>query len=227
MKRGAIHQLQAIESEMKTESLAYMDSLRKKALALVWVGEIWNLVELGVALWAGIGAGSIALLAYGLDSLIELFVGAVLIWHLRHEWEHREPIAERKVLRLVGVTFFLLAGYIVFHSMATMVGWFAEPRPSVAGITLVLASALVMTVLFFWKKSIAQKMGSRALRAEAIESLMCDLQDLTLLVGLGLNALWGWWWADPLAALALIPFLVKEGWEAVFERKEDEGNSRE
>ena len=210
------------ENEMKTESLASSNSLRKIALALVWAGEIWNLVELGVALWAGVRAESIALLAYGLDSLIELFAGAVLIWHLGHEWKHGEPAAERKALRLVGATFFLLAGYIAFHSLATMAGWFAEPRPSVPGIVLVVASAAVMTVLFFWKRNIAQKMGSRALRAEAAESLMCDLQDLTLLVGLGLNALWGWWWADPLAALALIPFLVREGWEAMGEREEDE-----
>ena len=78
-----------------------------------------------------------------------------------------------------------------------------------------VASALVMTLLYFRKTDIARKLGSPALRAEAVESLVCDLQDLTLLVGLGANALWGWWWADPLAALALIPFLLREGWEAV------------
>jgi len=84
------------------------------------------------------------------------------------------------------------------------------------GIILVIASALVMTVLFWAKSRIAKRLGSRALRAEALESLVCDLQDLTVLLGLGLNALLGWWWADPVAALALIPFLLKEGWEAVF-----------
>jgi len=200
---------------------AYVNSLRKKALVLVWIGEIWNLVEFGVALWSGLGAGSIALLGYSFDGLIELFAGGVLIWHLTHEWRGAEEGAgERKALKLVGITFFLLAAYIAFQATATLAGWFAEPQESVPGIALVVASAVVMTVLFFWKTDIARKIGSRALRAEAVESLMCDLQDLTLLVGLGLNALWGWWWADPLAALALIPFLLKEGQEAVFEREE-------
>jgi len=83
------------------------------------------------------------------------------------------------------------------------------------GIFLVVASAIVMTTLFLGKTRIAKKLGSRALRAEAVESLMCDLQDLTLLFGLGLNALFGWWWMDPVAALLLIPFLLKEGWESI------------
>ena len=172
-----------------------------------------------MALWAGASAGSIALLAYGLDAFIELFAGGVLIWRLGQEWKQEEDeAAERKALRLVGVTFFLLAAYILVQSSATLLGWLAEPRESPVGIALVIASALVMTVLYFGKTGIARKLGSPALRAEAVQSLVCDLQDLTLLVGLGANALWGWWWADPLAALALIPFLVREGREAVFER---------
>jgi len=89
----------------------------------------------------------------------------------------------------------------------------SEPQESVTGIVLVIASAVVMTFLFWAKSRTAKKLGSSALRAEAMESLMCDLQDLTVLFGLGLNALLGWWWADPVAALALIPFMLKEGWE--------------
>ena len=169
-----------------------------------------------MALWSGLAAGSIALLAFGLDSLIELFAGGVLIWRLGKEWKgEQEEEAERKALRLVGATFFLLASYILLQASATLLGWLAEPRESAVGIVLVVASALIMTVLYFGKTSIAKKLSSPALRAEAVESLVCDLQDLTLLVGLGANALWGWWWADPLAALALIPFLLREGWEAV------------
>src|SRR3990172_2478312 len=101
-------------------------------------------------------------------------------------------------------------------------GWLEEPRESVAGIALVVASALVMTWLYLGKMRIARRLGSGALRAEAVESLMCDLQDLTLLLGLGSNALWGWWWADPVAALALIPWLLKEGWESVFSKEKEE-----
>jgi len=174
-----------------------------------------------VALWSGVAAGSIALLAYGLDALIELFAGGVLIWRLGQEWKQEEDeAAERKALRLVGVTFFFLALYILVQSSATLLGWLAEPRESPVGIALVVASALVMTVLYFGKTGIARKLASPALRAEAVQSLVCDLQDLTLLVGLGANALWGWWWADPLAALALIPILLREGREAVFERRD-------
>jgi len=194
------------------------EALRRRALRLVWIGELWNVLEAGVALWSGVAAGSIALLAFGLDSLIELFAGGVLIWRLGKEWRgEQEEKAERKALRLVGATFFLLAGYILLQASATLLGWLGEPKESPVGIALVIASALVMTVLYFGKTSIARRLGSPALRAEAVESLVCDLQDLTLLVGLGANALWGWWWADPLAALALIPFLLREGWESVFE----------
>lgn len=157
-----------------------------------------------------------ALLAYGLDSVIEIFAGFVLIWRLGREWGHREEqAAERRALKLVGLTFFLLAAYVLFQASATLLGWLAEPKESLVGILLVVASAAVMTCLYWAKSSIAKKLGSRALRAEAVESLVCDLQDLTVLVGLGLNALMGWWWADPVAALALVPLLLKEGQEAL------------
>jgi len=199
--------------EITKESL-YKQELRRRALSLVWIGEVWNALEFGVALWAGINAGSIALLAYGFDGLIELFAGAVMIWRLNQE-EKTETSAEKKALKLIGIPFFLLSGYILVQAVATLLGWFAEPRESLVGIILVVASAVVMTILYFWKTNLAKKLGSLALRAEAKQSLVCDLQDLTLLVGLGANALWGWWWADPVAALTLIPWLLKEGWEAV------------
>jgi len=203
--------------EKDAESVVGRDSLRRRALLLVWVGEAWNLLEAGVALWSAVSAASVALLAYGLDSLIEIFAGLVLIWRLGREWKQAdEEAAERRALRLVGFTFFLLAAYVLVQSSVTLVGWLPEPRQSLVGIVLVLASAVVMSVLFWWKSRIAGRLGSRALRAEAVESLVCDLQDLTVLLGLGLNVAVGWWWADPVAALALIPFLLREGWEAVF-----------
>jgi len=147
---------------------------------------------------------------------VELFAGVVLIWRLRGEWTgHEEAAAERRALRLVGFTFFLLSIYIAVQATATLLGYSARPNPSLPGIILVIASAVAMTILYVWKIDVAKRLGSRALRAEAVESLVCDVQDLTVLAGLGLNALWGWWWADPLAALALIPLLLKEGWEAV------------
>jgi divalent metal cation (Fe/Co/Zn/Cd) transporter len=191
------------------------DALRRKALILVWVGFAWNFFEAGIALWSGYIADSVALLAFGLDSLVEIFAGAVLIWRLRKEETQQEEEAENKALKLVGFTFFILAVYVVFQSLATLTGFFVEPQQSIVGIILVVASAILMTALFWGKTRIAKKLGSRALRGEAVESLMCDLQDLTLLFGLGLNTLFGWWWADPVAALLLIPFLLKEGWESI------------
>jgi divalent metal cation (Fe/Co/Zn/Cd) transporter len=191
------------------------NTLRRKALILVWLGFLWNFLEAGVALWSGFIANSVALLAFGLDSLVEIFAGAILIWRLSVEEKQQEEEAESKALKLVGATFFLLAIYVLFQSLAPLTGFLVEPQQSMVGIILVVASSVVMTVLFLEKTRIAKKLGSRALRAEAVESLMCDLQDLTVLFGLGLNALFGWWWADPVAALLLIPFLLKEGWESI------------
>lgn len=196
-----------------------LDRLRRTGLLLVWVGLLWNLVEAGVALWSGVKASSGALLGFGLDSLIELFAGSVLIWHLSREWKGEEEnrASEERAHRLLGVTFFLLAAFILAQSIAILLGWLPQPDESITGIVLVVVSAVLMFGLYAGKTRIARSLGSRALRAEAVESLICDIQDLTLLVGLGLNAVVGWWWADPIAALLLIPWLVKEGREAFSE----------
>jgi len=188
--------------------------LRNKALILVWIGEIWNVFEATIAIWAGLLAGSVALLAFGLDSIIELFAGAVMIWRFLKEHENQETKAEQKALRLIGLTFFFLAAFIVFQSIATLMGYYQTPQVSIPGIFITISSAVLMTVLFFYKTRIAKKIGSRALRAEAYESLICDLQDLIVLVGLGLNGLFGWWWTDPIMALVLVPLLIKEGLES-------------
>jgi divalent metal cation (Fe/Co/Zn/Cd) transporter len=182
-------------------------------LVLVWIGEVWNVFEAVVALWSAWVASSVALLAFGLDSIIELFAGAVLIWRFQKENSDESP-TERKALRLVGITFFLLSAFIIFQSTTTFLGYFSQPQDSFTGIFITIASAVLMTILFFFKKNIAFHLGSRALRAEAYESLICDLQDLLVVAGLGLNILLGWWWADPLMAVALVPLLLKEGVEA-------------
>ena len=189
-------------------------SLRRTALILVLVGLLWNAVEAVVAFWAGIQAVSVAMLAFGLDSIIELFAGGVLVWRLRTERDEEEAeTAEKRAQRLLGLSFFLLAGYVFLHSGASLMGWLPEPEPSLAGIAIVVASAVVMSALYVGKMRIAARMQSRSLRAEAMESLFCDLQDLAVLVGIGLNSLFAWWWADPVAALVLVPFFVKEGRE--------------
>lgn len=188
--------------------------LKKKALLLVWIGEVWNVLEATIAIWAALIAGSVALWAFGLDSLIELFAGAAMIWRFWKDKEDNQGDKEKTALRLIGVTFFLLSTFILFQSIATLLGYFAPPKESILGILITISSAILMTILFVYKTRIAKKIGSRALRAEAYQSLICDLQDLIVLAGLGLNLILGWWWADPVMALSLIPFLIKEGLEA-------------
>ena len=191
-----------------------LDTLRRTALILVFAGLLWNLVEAGVGLWAGVQAGSVALLAFGLDSIVELFAGGVLVWRLRADQNgHNEDAAEKSAQRLLGLTFFLLAAYIALHSGANLLGWIPEPEPSIAGVAIVIASAVVMSGLYIGKMRIATRMQSWSLRAEAMETLFCDIQDLTILVGLALNAMLSWWWADPVSSWILIPFLINEGRE--------------
>lgn len=192
-----------------------MEQLKKQALLFVWIGEIWNAMEVAVALWYGIEASSVALIAFGLDSVIELFAGAVLIWRLQSSFkEKQEEVAEKKAKKLVGVTFFVLAVYVLFHSLASLFGLFPEPKTSIPGIILIIASAALMTFLYFRKTALAKKLNSPSLKAEAKQALFCDLQDLPVIIGLGANLLFGWWWADPVVALVLIPLIVKEGREA-------------
>ena len=191
-----------------------LDTLRRTALILVIAGLLWNLVEAGVGLWAGLQTGSVALLAFGLDSIAELLAGGILVWRLRAEQGgHEEEAAERRAQKLLGLTFFLLAAYVALHSGANLLGWLPEPEPSIAGVAIVIASAVVMSGLYIGKMRIATQMQSWSLRAEAMETLFCDIQDLTILIGLALNALLSWWWADPVSSWILIPFLINEGRE--------------
>jgi len=193
----------------------------EKALIAEYVTVGWNVIEGIVAIMAGIIAGSIALIGFGLDSYIEVASGIVLIWRLRKHGfaDEEEEVAEKRAVLFVGVTFLLLAFYVTFESGKKLL--FQEhPDESIIGIILAIVSLIVMPVLAFYKKKIATEINSRALRADALETLACSYLSLTLVVGLGANALFGWWWADPLAALAMVYFLVREGWEAVEEGRE-------
>jgi divalent metal cation (Fe/Co/Zn/Cd) transporter len=178
----------------------------------------WNIIEGIVAIAAGVIAGSIALVGFGLDSYIEVASCSVLIWRLRkHGFDGEdEEAAEKKAILFVGATFFLLAVYVLYESGKKL--YFQErPEESLIGIILAAVSLIVMPFLALYKKKIAVEIDSRALRADALETLACSYLSLTLLLGLGANYLFGWWWADPVAALAMIYFLLKEGWEAVRE----------
>lgn len=189
--------------------------MRQKALFLEYFTVGWNLVEGVIAIVAGVLAGSIALIGFGLDSYIEIASAVVLIWRLRKQGEEEE-LAERRAIFVVGVTFFALALYVTYES-ATKLIFHEQPAESLVGILLAIVSLIVMPLLAWQKRKVAAQLQSRALAADALETLACSYLSLTLLLGLGLNAWMGWWWADPLAALAMVYFLIREGWEALEE----------
>ncbi len=195
----------------------------RRALLAEYFTVGWNIVEGVVAVTAGVLAGSIALVGFGLDSYIEVASGLVLIWRLRKHGfsdQEEEEAAEKRAILFVGATFVLLALYVLYESGKKL--YFHEhPQESLLGIILAIVSLIVMPVLALYKKKIAAEINSRALRADALETLACSYLSLTLLLGLGANALFGWWWADPVAALAMIYFLVREGVEAIQEGRED------
>jgi divalent metal cation (Fe/Co/Zn/Cd) transporter len=180
---------------------------------------VYNAVEAIIALWAGARAGSIALVGFGFDSIIELAAAAVVLWRFSVEarGSGAEAIerAERRVHRFVGLTFFLLAAYVLLQSAWDL--WAREaPSESLVGIVVAAISLVVMPLVAMWKLRVADAIGSASLRAEAKETIACSYLSFCLLAGLAANALAGWWWADPVAALLMVPWLIregKEGWE--------------
>ncbi len=192
-------------------------------LSLVVLTMAYNAVEAGLALWAGVRAASVVLVGFGLDSIIEFAAAGVLLWRLSLESrdvpEERLELAEERVHRFVGLTFFLLAAYVVGQALWTF--WSVDaPAESLLGIILAIASLIVMPLVSWGKFRAAREIGSAALRAEAKETLACSYLSFTLLLGLATNALFGWWWADPAAALVMVPWLIHEGREG-FERADE------
>jgi divalent metal cation (Fe/Co/Zn/Cd) transporter len=169
----------------------------------------WNSLEAIIAIAAGVAAGSIALIGFGVDSVIESSSGAVLLWRL-FAGEERERLA----LKLVGVSLLALAAYVAFDAIKSLI--FQErPDESYIGIVLAAASLIVMPILAREKRKTAAKLNSRALHADSRQTDICAYLSAILLGGLLLNALFSWWWADPIAALIMIPIIAKEGIEAL------------
>jgi divalent metal cation (Fe/Co/Zn/Cd) transporter len=178
----------------------------------------WMVVELVVALWAGIAARSVALTTFGVDSGIELFTAGVvlrqLLLHTERATDEELDARERQASRLVGWGLYGLIVYIVATSVWSLASR-RHPESSMAGLALAIAALVVMPLLWRWRRRLAEKLGSPALRADAACSLVCIYMSATLLVGLLLNRLFGWWWADPLAALAMIWWIRGEAAEAL------------
>jgi divalent metal cation (Fe/Co/Zn/Cd) transporter len=202
------------------QTVTIQQALRRKALRLEYTLISYNVLEGIIAVGAGWRAGSTALVGFGLDSAIEVLAAGILVWRLRHSGSLEEETKREKLALLgVGVTFFLLAGYIPYEAGGSLYRREA-PEASWIGIALAVASLIVMPVLGLAKRKIARAMGSRALEADALETLICAYLSFALLLGLSLNAALGWWWADPAAALAMVGYIAKEGWEAVEEARE-------
>jgi divalent metal cation (Fe/Co/Zn/Cd) transporter len=175
----------------------------------------WNFLEAVVALAAGAVAGSVALIGFGLDSLIEMSSGGILLWRLHsdHDEERREAV-EQRALKLVGASLLALSVYVAGESVFNLVRHEA-PERSLPGVALAIVSLVVMPLLARAKRRVASAIESRALHADSRQTDICVYLSAVLLLGLLLNAALGWWWADPAAALVMVPLIAYEGTQAL------------
>ena len=199
-----------------TTTVGTREALLRRALVLAVFTVAWNLAEGVVALGAAAFSGSRALIGFGVDSFVESMSAAVLIWRLRVEQHspHRAEQVEQRALRLIGVAFLALAALVGVESIRSLLAG-DHPDSSPVGIALTLVSLIVMPLLARAKRRVGAEMGDRSVEADSNQTMACVYLSAVVLVGLALNALFGWWWADPVAALAVVGFLVHEGREAL------------
>ena len=187
-------------------------ALERRARLLAWGGNLWHLVEFAVAVAAGLAAGSIALVGFGIDSLIEALAAFVIVW-LFTGGRPASRTAERRAQQLVGVSYLLLVCYVAVEALRALVLG-ERPETSWVGIGLAAFTAPTMPLLAAAKRRVGYRLGSAATVSEAAQNQICAYLSLALLVGLLANAVAGWWWADPAAALAIGVVAAKEGWES-------------
>jgi divalent metal cation (Fe/Co/Zn/Cd) transporter len=196
--------------------------LRRRGFWLEYASMAWMTVEAAVAVTAGIMASSAALVGFGLDSVIEFCAAAIVVWQFRGEGEERQT----RAVRLIGVTFFVLAAYLAVEGTVNLATQ-SRPEHSVPGLAVTAAALAVMPALALAKNRTGRALGNRTLIADAAESAFCAFTSAAALLGVGLNAGLGWWWADPAAALVIAALAVKEGLEAWEEENDDdEGEER-
>jgi cation diffusion facilitator family transporter len=209
--------------DVEATSLARREQLHRRGVRLEWFTVSWNVVEAAVAVAAGLAAGSVALIGFGVDSGIEVVSATALLWRFRKADEgapdEERGEAERKALYVVAGTFFLLAVYIAVEGVSALASR-EEPGTSPLGLGLAIASLVVMPALAWAKQQTGRRLGSRALQADAVETWVCAYLSFALLAGVGLNLAFGWWWADPLGAIAMLPVIVWQGWETLAETRE-------
>jgi divalent metal cation (Fe/Co/Zn/Cd) transporter len=196
-----------------TEAVATRLVLVRRGLWLNYLTIGYNTIEAVVSLVAGLVAGSVALIGFGVDSAIEVTASVAAQWRLRSDCdsERREHV-ERITRRVIGGSFLALSAYVAVESASAL--WQREaPNPSIVGLSILVLSAFVMPVLARAKRRVALVLGSRALEADAMQTSICAYLSVIALAGVALNTLVGWWWADPVAALAMVPIIAKEGIE--------------
>jgi len=184
----------------------------RRGRLLAWFTIVWNSVEGIVGIAAGLAAGSIALVGFGVDSYVEVLSGAVVLWRLskEHYGEELSEAAEHRALRIIATTFFVLAAGVAAESVRKLVTG-EHPSASTAGMALTVLSLVVMPLLARAKRKVGRQLGSHALQADATETVLCVWLSAIVLAGLVLNAAFGWWWADPAAALGIVNVAVREG----------------
>jgi cation diffusion facilitator family transporter len=187
----------------------------------------WNAVEGVVAIGAGIATGSVSLIGFGADSFIEVISAVALLWRLRKAGPNASAEergeAERRALYMVAATFFFLAAYIAYEAFGVLLSG-EGPEDSTVGLVLSVVSLLVMPALAYGKQRTGREMGSEALKADAVETWVCSYLSLALLAGVGLNAAFGWWWADPVGAVAMLPVILWQCLETLGEAREEGEN---
>jgi divalent metal cation (Fe/Co/Zn/Cd) transporter len=198
-----------------TASAAPLPGLHRRAIRLEQFSIAWMVAEAGVAVTAGIIAGSLALTSFGFDSVIELVSASLVLrrLHAEHTGGQTDEHAERRVLRIIAVTFFALAAYVLIASAIDLADG-AHPERSPVGIGLTVSSLLVMPLLGWRKRRVGALLHNRLVLADAAETILCAALAATTLLGLVLFAAYSWWWADPVAALAVAYFAMREGLEA-------------
>jgi divalent metal cation (Fe/Co/Zn/Cd) transporter len=199
---------------MTATALARLRTVRRGQW-LTWTTLGYNSLEGLLSVGAGILASSVALIGFGVDSFIEVTASVAAIWRLRADADpHRRALAEGRALRIIGLCFLALAAYVSIDAARSII-LRSTPGESQLGIAIAAVSVIVMPLLARAKREVAKALASRAIHAEARQTDICMYLSAILLGGLGLNALFGWWWADPIAALAMVPFIAWEGLEAL------------
>jgi divalent metal cation (Fe/Co/Zn/Cd) transporter len=205
-----------------------INKLYKKGVALEYFTIGYNTLEAAASIFFGIISGSIALVGFGLDSIVESLSGGVLLWRLTKHGkisEEEEEKVEKKAMKFVAITFFVLGAYVFYESLKKIISKEA-PSPSLPGIVIAFLSLIVMPSLAYQKVKIGRAIKSSALIADAKETIACAFLSVALLFGLGANYLFGFWAADPIAGLVIVVFLVREGIEAWSEAHEETGDEK-